>query len=184
MIGATSEQKTELNDYFGQRVRRNNAAAAKVEQIYFYDFGMEVRLLEEYCAQADLVFLLEWVFIETVDREMMQRHFSLSAIVLATLIKYQNICPVFLLSTPLAEDFIPELYSEFGQTKAAQESLLDWYKKETGAKVWTWRTRESELRRTEKFLRKIEEVLESYVCGTPVKCKDLYFQKQKFTNFV
>ena len=70
--------------------------------------------------------------------EFMQGNFGFSEILLNTLKKYQNICPI-VLSSSLQATLIGRYNGEYGRSKLAGENLFFDYAEHTGAKVIVYR---------------------------------------------
>ena len=103
-------------------------------EIFAYDIDTDPRLLDEYCKEADFVFNLAGVNRPKDQSEFMQGNFGFASILLETLKKYNNTCPVMNSSSTQAA-----LDNPYGQSKKAGEDLLFSYSKETGAKVLVYR---------------------------------------------
>lgn len=111
----------------------------KIEEIYEYDLDTDPDLLEEYCKEADFVFHLAGVNRPKELSEFMEGNFGFSEVLLTTLKKYQNTCPVMLSSSIQATLMGRFGDSEYGRSKLAGEELFFQYSKETGAKVLVYR---------------------------------------------
>ena len=99
----------------------------------------EKELLEKYCAQADFVFHLAGVNRPKDNAEFMQGNFGFSSVLLDTLKKYKNTCPVMLSSSVQATLIGRYGQSGYGKSKLAGEELFFAYAKETGAEVFVYR---------------------------------------------
>ncbi|ERJ10941.1 capsular polysaccharide biosynthesis protein CapF [Haloplasma contractile] len=104
------------------------------KHVYEYDRDTEPSLLNEYCEKADFVFHLAGVNRPKEQSEFMEGNFGFTSILLKTLKKYKNTCPVMISSSIQAE-----LDNPYGKSKKAGEDLLFNYSKETGAKVLVYR---------------------------------------------
>lgn len=102
--------------------------------IYEYDIDTEKVLLEKYCSDCDFVFNLAGVNRPKEQSEFMEGNFGFASILLDTLKKYQNNCPIMISSSIQAE-----LDNPYGQSKKAGEDLIFQYGKETGADVYIYR---------------------------------------------
>lgn len=111
----------------------------KIEEIYEYDLDTDPDLLEKYCKEADFVFHLAGVNRPKELSEFMEGNFGFSEVLLTTLKKYQNTCPVMLSSSIQATLMGRFGDSEYGRSKLAGEELFFQYSKETGAKVLVYR---------------------------------------------
>ena len=70
-----------------------------VDEIYEYDIDTEPSLLDEYCRDCDFVFNLAGVNRPKNDEEFMEGNFGFASILLDTLKRYNNICPIMLSSS-------------------------------------------------------------------------------------
>lgn len=102
--------------------------------ILAYDLDTEPSLLEEYCGTADFVFHLAGVNRPKEQREFMEGNFGFTSVLLETLKRQGNTCPVMLSSSTQAE-----LDNPYGESKKAGEDLLLTYGRETGAAVYVYR---------------------------------------------
>ena len=64
-----------------------------------YDVYTEASLLEEYCEEADFVFHLAGVNRPQDPKEFMEGNFGFTSVLLDTLRKYNNTCPVMISSS-------------------------------------------------------------------------------------
>ncbi len=71
----------------------------KIEEIYIYDIDSSKEELETACENADFVFNLAGVNIPKDNSEFMQGNFGFASVLLDTLKKYNNKCPVMLSSS-------------------------------------------------------------------------------------
>ena len=99
-----------------------------------YDVYTEASLLEEYCEEADFVFHLAGVNRPQDPKEFMEGNFGFTSVLLDTLRKYNNTCPVMISSSIQAA-----LDNPYGRSKKAGEDLMFSYAAETGAKVLVYR---------------------------------------------
>ena len=111
----------------------------KIDEIYEYDIDTDSALLEEYCEKADFVFNLAGVNRPKEVSEFMEGNFGFASILLETLKKYRNTCPIMLSSSIQATLMGRFGTSEYGKSKLAGEELFFDYGKETGAKVLVYR---------------------------------------------
>uniref|UniRef100_UPI0022E1D905 capsular polysaccharide biosynthesis protein CapF n=2 Tax=Longibaculum muris TaxID=1796628 RepID=UPI0022E1D905 len=110
-----------------------------VDEIYEYDIDTEPSLLDEYCRDCDFVFNLAGVNRPKNDEEFMEGNFGFASILLDTLKRYNNICPIMLSSSIQATMMGRYAGSEYGKSKLAGEKLFLDYADETGAKVLIYR---------------------------------------------
>ncbi len=110
-----------------------------ITEIYGYDIGSSQESLEKACSKADFVFNLAGVNRPKDQNEFMEGNFGFASILLDTLRKYNNTCPVMLSSSIQASLTGRYAGSEYGKSKLAGEELFFEYGKETGAKVLVYR---------------------------------------------
>ena len=103
-------------------------------EIFEYDMDTEPELLDEFCRQADFVFHLAGVNRPKDKKEFMEGNFGFTSLLLDTLKKHDNTCPLMLSSSIQAE-----LDNPYGESKKAGEDLLFKYSEETGARVLVYR---------------------------------------------
>lgn len=84
-----------------------------IGELYLYDKDSPSALLEEACAKADFVFNLAGVNRPKEQEEFMEGNFGFASILLDTLKKYQNTCPVMLSSSIQAT--LVGRYAEIGR---------------------------------------------------------------------
>ena len=102
--------------------------------LFRFDIDSDPAELEKYCQKADFVFNLAGVNRPKDPDEFMKGNFGFASILLDTLKKYQNTCPVMISSSSQAA-----LDNPYGQSKKAGEELMFQYAEETGAKVLVYR---------------------------------------------
>lgn len=107
--------------------------------IYEYDLDSTSQDLDRYCMDADFVFNLAGVNRSKERDEFMTGNFGFASILLDTLKKYGNTCPVMLSSSIQATLIGRYGQSDYGKSKLAGEELFFEYAKETGAKVLVYR---------------------------------------------
>lgn len=111
----------------------------QIDEIFEYDIDSDLSLLEGYCKEADFVFNLAGVNRPKDQSEFMEGNFGFASILLDTLKKYRNNCPVMLSSSIQATLIGRYGESDYGKSKLAGEELFFNYSKETGAKVLIYR---------------------------------------------
>ena len=111
----------------------------RIDEIYEYDVDTEPELLEEYCSKADFVFNLAGINRPKDQTEFMKGNFGFASILLDTLKKHKNICPVMLSSSIQATLIGRYGQSDYGKSKLAGEELFFDYARETGAQVLIYR---------------------------------------------
>jgi len=106
----------------------------KYVDIFEYDIDTDPSLLDEYCQETDFVFHLAGVNRPKDQSEFMKGNFGFTSILLDTLKKHRNTCPVMISSSIQAV-----LDNPYGKSKKAGEDLVFNYGRETGAKVLVYR---------------------------------------------
>lgn len=102
--------------------------------VFEFDIDTDPSLLDLYCKEADFVFHLAGINRPKEQSEFMEGNFGFTSILLNTLKKHNNYCPVMLSSSIQAE-----LDNPYGCSKKAGEELLFEYSQETGAQVFIYR---------------------------------------------
>ena len=110
-----------------------------VSAVYEYDLDSTVEDLDKYCSDCDFVFNLAGVNRPQTPEEFMQGNFGFASLLLDTLKKHGNTCPVMISSSIQATLAGRFGNSEYGRSKKAGEELMFEYEKETGAKVLVYR---------------------------------------------
>ena len=110
-----------------------------VEAVFEYDLDSIPEELDQWCKEADFVFNLAGVNRPQNQEEFMKGNFGFASILLDTLKKYGNKCPVMLSSSQQASLTGRFGNSEYGRSKKAGEDLFLDYSKEVGAKVFVYR---------------------------------------------
>ena len=110
-----------------------------ISAVYEYDIDSTVEDLDKYCADCDFVFNLAGVNRPQTPEEFMQGNFGFASLLLDTLKKHGNTCPVMISSSIQATLAGRFGTSEYGKSKKAGEELMFEYEKETGAKVLVYR---------------------------------------------
>ncbi len=103
-------------------------------KIFEYDIESDPCELDIYCKNADFVFNLAGVNRPKDQSEFMDGNFGFASLLLDTLKKYNNTCPVMISSSIQAS-----LDNPYGVSKRAGELLMFDYMKTTGAKVLVYR---------------------------------------------
>lgn len=120
----------------GKNRTRPNLA---IETIYEYDRHNTLEELDQFCADCDFVFNLAGVNRPQDPKEFKEGNFGFASILLDTLKRHHNTCPVMLsssLQATLAGRFGT---SEYGLSKRDGEELFFNYAAETGATVYVYR---------------------------------------------
>ena len=110
-----------------------------VEAVYEYDIDSTAAALDAYCRDCDFVFNLAGVNRPKTQEEFMQGNFGFASLLLDTLRKYHNACPVMISSSVQATLAGRFGNSEYGRSKKAGEELMFSYAEQTGAKVLVYR---------------------------------------------
>lgn len=118
---------------------KNRMRNFSIGQIMEYDLDTEPALLDEYCSKADFVFNLAGVNRPKEQKEFMEGNFGFASVLLDTLKKYHNTCPVMLASSIQATLIGRYGQSDYGKSKLAGEELFFQYGAETGAAVLVYR---------------------------------------------
>ena len=111
----------------------------KVSEVYEYDIDSTPEELESYCCDCDFVFNLAGVNRPQNQEDFMKGNFGFASILLDTLKKYGNKCPVMISSSIQATLSGRFGTSEYGKSKKAGEELMFGYERETGAPVLVYR---------------------------------------------
>ena len=111
----------------------------KIDAIFEYDLGNTLDELDAWCRECDFVFNLAGVNRPQNQEEFMQGNFGFASLLLDTLKKHGNRCPVMLSSSQQASLTGRFGNSEYGRSKKAGEELFLKYQDETGAKVLVYR---------------------------------------------
>ena len=110
-----------------------------IEAIYEYDIDSTPEELDRWCQDCTFVFNLAGVNRPQDPKEFMEGNFGFATVLLNTLKKYHNTCPVMISSSIQATLAGRFGTSEYGKSKKAGEELMFEYGKETGAKVLVYR---------------------------------------------
>ena len=111
----------------------------KIDAVYGYDLNNTLEDLDQFCSNCDFVFHLAGVNRAKDAREFRDGNFSFTSLLLDTLKKHHNICPVMLSSSLQATLAGRFGISEYGLSKRDGEELFFRYAEETGAKVYVYR---------------------------------------------
>ena len=110
-----------------------------ISEVYEYDIDSTVEDLDKFCSDCDFVFNLAGVNRPQTPEEFMQGNFGFASLLLDTLKKHNNTCPVMISSSIQATLAGRFGTSEYGKSKKAGEELMFEYEKETGSKVLVYR---------------------------------------------
>lgn len=106
----------------------------EIEEVYEFDIDTDIKLLDEYCSKCDFVFHLAGVNRSKDEKDFLEGNFGFTSVLLDTLKKNKNTCPIMISSSTQAE-----LDNPYGISKKKGEELLFKYSDETGAKVLVYR---------------------------------------------
>ena len=109
-----------------------------VDEIFEYDIDTEPSMLDKFCAKCDFVFNLAGVNRPKDNSEFMTGNFGFAEILLNTLKKHGNKCPV-MLSSSMQATLVGRYDGEYGRSKLAGEKLFFDYAAETGTEVFVYR---------------------------------------------
>jgi len=110
-----------------------------VDEVFEYDIDSTPEQLDAWCKDCDFVFNLAGVNRPQDPKEFMEGNFGFATVLLNTLKKYHNNCPVMISSSIQATLAGRFGTSEYGKSKKAGEELMFQYSEETGAKVLVYR---------------------------------------------
>ena len=110
-----------------------------VDEVFEYDIDSTPEQLDQWCRDCDFVFNLAGVNRPKDPKEFMEGNFGFATVLLNTLKKYKNTCPVMISSSIQATLAGRFGNSEYGRSKKAGEELMFKYGEETGAKVLVYR---------------------------------------------
>lgn len=111
----------------------------KIDEVYCFDINSSIEELNEYCSKSDFVYNLAGVNRPKNPDEFKEGNFGFASVLLDTLKKYKNKCPVMLSSSIQASLVGRFENSEYGISKKRGEDLFFEYAEETGAKVFVYR---------------------------------------------
>ena len=110
-----------------------------IDKIFEYDLDSTPEELDAYCRDADFVFNLAGVNRPKDPAEFRAGNFGFASVLLETLKKHGNTCPIMLSSSIQATLQGRFGTSEYGLSKKAGEDLFFNYAGETGARVLVYR---------------------------------------------
>ncbi len=109
-----------------------------INEIFEYDIDSTEKELNEYCKNVDFVFNLAGVNRPQNQEDFMKGNFGFASLLLDTLVKYDNKCPI-MLSSSIQATLIGRYDNDYGKSKKAGEELFFNYAKNIGAKVLVYR---------------------------------------------
>lgn len=110
-----------------------------IDGIFEYDLDSTPEQLDNYCKRADFVFNLAGVNRPKDPKEFREGNFGFASLLLDTLKRHENKCPVMLSSSIQATLTGRFGTSEYGLSKREGENLFFDYAAETGAPVYVYR---------------------------------------------
>ena len=110
-----------------------------IEEVFEYDLDSTPEQLDAWCKDCDFVFNLAGVNRPQDPKDFMEGNFGFATVLLNTLKKYKNNCPVMISSSIQATLAGRFGTSEYGKSKKVGEELMFQYGEETGAKVLVYR---------------------------------------------
>lgn len=110
-----------------------------IDNIFEYDIDSSVEQLDDYCRRADFVFNLAGINRPQNPEEFMQGNFGFASILLDSLQRHNNTCPVMLSSSIQATLIGRYAEGDYGKSKRAGEELFFDYAAKSGAKVLVYR---------------------------------------------
>ncbi len=110
-----------------------------VDEVFEYDLDSTPEQLDGWCRKCDFVFNLAGVNRPKDPKEFMEGNFGFATVLLNTLKKYKNTCPVMISSSIQATLAGRFGTSEYGKSKKSGEELMFQYSHDTGAKVLVYR---------------------------------------------
>ena len=102
--------------------------------LMLFDIGLNETKLDEFCRKAEFVYHLAGVNRPKDQAEFMEGNAGFTSVLLNTLQKHQNACPVMLASSIQAE-----MDNPYGKSKRAGEHSVFTYSEKTGANVFVYR---------------------------------------------
>ena len=110
-----------------------------ISEVFEYDIDSTPQELDAWCKDCTFVFNLAGVNRPQDPKEFMEGNFGFATVLLDTLKKHRNSCPVMISSSIQATLAGRFGNSEYGRSKKAGEELMFRYGQETGAKVLVYR---------------------------------------------
>ena len=110
-----------------------------IDEVFEYDIDSTPEQLDAWCSECDFVFNLAGVNRPKDPKEFMEGNFGFASVLLDTLKKHHNTCPVMISSSIQATLAGRFGNSEYGKSKKEGEELMFRYGEEIGAKVLVYR---------------------------------------------
>lgn len=111
----------------------------KIDEIFLYDIDSSAQELDAFCRKADFVFNLAGVNRPINNEEFYEGNLGFAQVLLNTLKKHSNKCPVMLSSSIQATLLGRYAGSDYGKSKKAGEDLFFDYGEDIGSKVLVYR---------------------------------------------
>lgn len=111
----------------------------EIGELYLYDVDTDVSLLDTYCKNADFIFHLAGVNRPQDPAEFMKGNFGFSSVLIETLKKYNNTCPIVVSSSLQATLVGRYAEGDYGKSKKAGEDLFFDYGAQSGADIFVYR---------------------------------------------
>jgi len=118
---------------------KNRTRSIAVDKIYEYDIDSTIDQLEEYCSDCDFVFNLAGVNRPKDPEEFKKGNYGFASLLLETLKKHNNKCPVMLSSSIQATLIGRYGESDYGKSKLLGEELFFDYGRENNIRVLVYR---------------------------------------------
>lgn len=110
-----------------------------IDEVFEYDIDSTAQQLDLWCGKCDFVFNLAGVNRPKDPKEFMEGNFGFASVLLDTLKRHHNTCPVMISSSIQATLSGRFGNSEYGKSKKEGEELMFRYGEDTGAKVLVYR---------------------------------------------
>lgn len=118
---------------------REEYAGLQPLEVMEYDIDSTPKELDEYCSRADFVFNLAGVEFPEDEAKYMECNYGFASVLLDTLERHGNTCPVMLASSLQEHLFGHSGDTLYGESKRAAEKLFREYSERTGAPVLIYR---------------------------------------------
>ena len=116
------------------KYKKDKTRSVEIEAVYEFDINTDIMLLDEYTKNCDFVFHLAGINRPKDESEFLEGNFGFTNVLLDSLKKNNNKCPVMISSSTQAV-----LDNPYGISKRKGEELMFSYSKDTGAKVLVYR---------------------------------------------
>ena len=116
--------KNLVSNLYNIKEGKNRTRQLQIEDIFEYDMDSTLEELDTYCEHADFVFNLAGVNRPKDQSEFMEGNLGFASVLLDTLKKHKNNCPVMLSSSIQATLIGRYGDSDYGKSKLAGENLF------------------------------------------------------------